>query len=139
MLKPAGTLSLSSGSLSGAAASGGPATGASLAAASPSGRPINGDPGGSAGAADGAAPAAGAAGCCAAAPNVNAPKKAPASNRLRGPERLIVIIFSLCGSLVSTQTSTPAARMAFLISLSDISAQLCNSEGTATYVPPAPE
>src|ERR1700744_4255320 len=99
MLKPAGTLSLSSGSLSGAAASGGPATGASLAAASPSGRPINGDPGGNAGAAAGAAPAAGAA-CCADAANVNAPKKAPASNRLRDVDRLIVMVVLPFESLV---------------------------------------
>src|SRR5580692_1867256 len=84
MLKPGGSLSFAVGSLSVAAASGGEATGASLAAASPSGRPIRGEPGGSAGAAAGAAPAAGAAACCADAANVNAPKKAPASNRLRG-------------------------------------------------------
>jgi hypothetical protein len=53
----------------------------------PVGRPINGDPGGSAGAAAAAAgaPAAGGAvGCWAAAVSVNALKKAPASNRLRG-------------------------------------------------------
>src|ERR1700722_15922852 len=91
MLKPAGTLSLASGSLSAAVANGGPETGASFAAASPSGRPIKGEPGGSAGGAAGAAPVAGAASCCAAAPNVNAPIKAPASNRLRGAERLMVI------------------------------------------------
>ena len=60
MLKPAGTLSFAVGSLSGAAGIGGGAFGASLAAASlPAGRPINGDPGGSAGAAAGDAPAAG--------------------------------------------------------------------------------
>jgi hypothetical protein len=54
------------------------------------GRPIRGEPGGS-GAAAGAGLAADgglaeggeAAGCCAAAPNVNAPKKAPASTTLR--------------------------------------------------------
>src|SRR5580698_1426638 len=92
MLKPAGTLSFASGSLSGAAASGGAATGASLAAASPSGRPIRGEPGGSAGAAAGAAPAAGVVACCADAANVNAPKKAPASNRLRDAVRLIVMM-----------------------------------------------
>jgi hypothetical protein len=85
MLKPAGTFSFAVGNLSGAAAIGGGATGASLAAASPAGRPISGDPGGSAGAAAGAAPAAGGvAGCWAAALNVRALKKAPASNRLRG-------------------------------------------------------
>src|SRR3954471_20508681 len=86
MLKPAGTFSFAVGSLSGTAAIGGGATGARLAAGSvPAGRPINGDPGGSAGAAAGAAPAAGGvAGCCAAAPSVKALRKAPASNRLHG-------------------------------------------------------
>src|SRR5262245_32533365 len=66
MLKPFGSLSLAVGSLSAGAASGGGATGASLAAFGfPSGRPINGDPGGSCcGAAAGAWPAGG---CCAAA------------------------------------------------------------------------
>src|SRR3954465_2681306 len=89
MLKPAGTFSFAVGSLSGVAAIGGGATGASLAAASlPAGRPINGDPGGSAG----AAPAAGGvAGCCAAAPSVKALRKAPASNRLRGAEEWVVM------------------------------------------------
>src|SRR5215212_2244957 len=87
MLNPAGTLSFAVGSLSGAAGIGGGAFGASLAAASlPAGRPINGDPGGSAGAAAGCAPVAGgdAAGCWAAAVSVNALRKTPASNRLRG-------------------------------------------------------
>jgi hypothetical protein len=41
-----------------------------------SGRPINGDPGGSAGAA-----AVEVAGCCAAAVKVNAPTRTPASNK----------------------------------------------------------
>src|ERR1700761_1234267 len=99
MLKPAGTLSLAIGNLSGAAASCGAATGASWAAASPSGRPIKGEPGGSAGAAAGAAPAAGAA-CCADAARVNAPKKAPASNRLRDADRLIVMVVLPFESLV---------------------------------------
>src|SRR6478609_3884519 len=94
MLKPAGTLSLASGSLSACAGIGGGATGASLAAASPSGRPIRGDPGGS-GWAAGAAPAAGAAaGCCAAADNVNAPKKAPASNMLRDADEIPIMEIS---------------------------------------------
>jgi hypothetical protein len=71
-----GTFSFAVGSLSGAAGIGGGAIGASLAAASLSaGRPIKGEPGGR-----------GAAGCWATAPNVNAPKKAPASNRLRGAD-----------------------------------------------------
>src|SRR6184192_3997737 len=95
MLKPAGTFSFAVGSLSAAAGIGGGAIGASFAAASLSaGRPINGEPGGNgaaaAGAADGAAAAGAAdgaglaAGCWAAAVNVNALKKAPASHRLRG-------------------------------------------------------
>src|SRR6185437_956423 len=105
MLKPAGTLSLAIGSLSTAAASGGAATGASLAAASPSGRPIRGEPGGSAGAAAGAAPAAGAVACCAEAANVNAPKKAPASNRLRDADRLIVMMVLPCAEALSSRGS----------------------------------
>src|SRR5258707_9442837 len=63
MLKPGGSLSWAFGNLSAAAGSGGAATGASFAAASlPSGRPINGDPGGSAGAAVGVAAGIAAAG-----------------------------------------------------------------------------
>src|SRR5437899_2845192 len=86
MLKPAGTFSFAVGSLSAAAGIGGGAIGASFAAASLSaGRPINGEPGGNGAAAAGAADGAGlAAGCWAAAVNVNALKKAPASHRLRG-------------------------------------------------------
>src|SRR5262245_45554752 len=85
MLKPAGTFSFAVGSLSAAAGIGGGAIGASFAAASLSaGRPINGEPGGSGAAAAGAADGAGlAAGCWAAALNVNALKKAPAGHRLR--------------------------------------------------------
>src|SRR5580692_9530150 len=61
MLKPFGAFSLSSGSLFSAVASGGDGTGASFAAAGLlSGRPISGEPGGSAAAA-GAAAGAGAA------------------------------------------------------------------------------
>src|SRR5450631_2752490 len=82
MLRPAGTLSLAVGSLSGAAAIGGGATGASFAAASLAGRPMSGEPGGSAGAA--VAAGAGSAGCCATATDVNKPTKAPASKTLRG-------------------------------------------------------
>ena len=57
------------------------------------GRPINGEPGGSAGAAAGGAPAAGggAAGCWAAAPSVNALRKTPASNRLRGVDEWLIM------------------------------------------------
>src|SRR5262245_14398474 len=86
MLKPAGTFSFAVGSLSAAAGIGGGAIGASLAAASLSaGRPISGEPGGSGAAAAGAADGAGlAAGCWAAALTVKAPRKAPASQRLRG-------------------------------------------------------
>jgi hypothetical protein len=43
-----------------------------------------GEPGGRGAAAVGAAAAGGLAGCCAVAANVNAPKKTPASNTLRG-------------------------------------------------------
>src|SRR5450432_3074410 len=69
MLKPGGSWSFAVGNLSAAAAIGGGATGASLAAASPSGRPIRGEPGGKAGAAAGAwaTVAGGAAGAAAAA------------------------------------------------------------------------
>src|ERR1700736_1072770 len=94
MLKPAGTLSFANGNLSAAVGSGGDATGASFAAASLSGRPIRGEPGGSAGAAAGAAAFGGLAGCCAAALHVNAPRKAPASNRLRGMDKQIFMIVS---------------------------------------------
>src|SRR5215470_15880228 len=91
MLKPAGTFSLAVGSLSAAAGIGGGAIGASFAAASLSaGRPISGEPGGNGAAAlgDGAGLAAGGfAGCWAAAASVNALKKAPASQRLRGANR----------------------------------------------------
>src|ERR1700737_4363221 len=92
MLKPGGSLSFAVGNLSSAAGIGGGATGASFAAASlPAGRPIRGEPGGSAGAAAGAAVGGLAgAGCCAAAPYVNTPIKAPASNRLRGDEQIIM-------------------------------------------------
>src|SRR5882762_7689694 len=101
MLKPGGTLSFAVGNLSGAAAIGGGATGASFAAASlPAGRPIRGEPGGSAGAAAGAAAAGGLVaggaaaggleGCCAAAPSVRAPDRAPASDRLRGNDKIIM-------------------------------------------------
>src|SRR4051794_6122877 len=109
MLKPGGSFSFATGSLSAEAAIGGGATGASFAAASLSaGRPIRGEPGGSgaaaAGAAGGAGVAAGAAGaagageaagagvdgCCAAAPSVNALIKAPASKARRAVEQIMV-------------------------------------------------
>src|SRR3981081_4792741 len=97
MLKPGGSLSFAVGNLSSAAGIGGGATGASLAAASLSaGRPIRGEPGGSAGAAAGAAAVGGFAGCCAAAPHVNTPIKAPASNKLRGTDELIIMKSSPC-------------------------------------------
>jgi hypothetical protein len=51
-----------------------------------------GEPGGS-GCAAGAA-AGGLAGCCAAAPYVNTPRKAPASKRPREADEQILIIFS---------------------------------------------
>src|SRR5690348_15782160 len=102
MLKPAGTFSFPSGSLSGAAASGGGATGASFCAASLSGRPIIGDPGGS------GCAAGGLAGCCAAALNVSTPRKAPASKRLRGAGEHVLMVFSVLGSPRSSDGQTPA-------------------------------
>src|SRR3954468_20260141 len=91
MLNPVGTLSLASGNLSAAAGIGGGATGASFAAASlPAGRPIRGDPGGSGAAAVGAAAAGGVAGCWAAAPNLNAPMKHPASNKPPDVEKIVM-------------------------------------------------
>src|ERR1700682_11863 len=107
MLKPAGTLSLAVGSLSGAAAIGGGATGASFAAASLAGRPISGEPGGSAGAA--VAAGAGSAGCCATAAGGNTPTKTPASKRLRGADDQIIMTFlPLSGSLMSLRGRAPA-------------------------------
>src|SRR5215475_3889945 len=99
MLKPDASFSFPTGSLSGAAASGGGATGANFAAASLSGRPIIGDPGGSAG----AAPAAGGLVCCADAATVKALTKTPASRTLRG-DRQIVISSSLSGGPCAPQT-----------------------------------
>src|SRR5258705_6815988 len=112
MLNPGGSLSLAVGSLSGAAAIGGGTIGASFAAASlPAGRPMRGEPGGSgaaaAGAAEGAGLAAGgglvadgeAAGCCAAAPNGNGPKKAPAPNTRRRAGERPLMTFSPAGAL----------------------------------------
>ena len=61
-----------------------------IAAASLAGRPIMGEPGGSAGAAVCAAGWGGLAGCWAAAPNVNAPIKATASDKSRS----LIIMFS---------------------------------------------
>src|SRR5689334_10097328 len=77
MLKPGGSLSLAVGSLSAAAGNGGGATGASFAAAGfPSGRPINGEPGGNGAAGAAAGGDAGADGCWAKA---GAASKVPAS------------------------------------------------------------
>jgi hypothetical protein len=116
MLKPGGSLSFAVGNLSSAAGIGGGATGASLAAASLSaGRPIRGEPGGSAGAAAGAAAVGGLAGCCAAAPNVNTPIKAPASNKLRGTDELIIMKSSpVWKPLILAQATTMPAPVAFL-------------------------
>src|SRR6266550_3517051 len=73
MVKPLGALSLSSGSFSAAVGIGGGATGASLLAASVSGRPISGEPGG-----NGAGCwAAGGAVCCSAAAGGAAASKLP--------------------------------------------------------------
>src|ERR1700751_562980 len=113
MLKPGGTLSFAVGSLSAAAGIGGGAIGASFAAASLSaGRPISGEPGGSgaaaAGAADGAGLAAGGlAGCWAAAASVNALKKEPARQRLRGANMSLFMDFS-------PRSKSPIARAGLL-------------------------
>src|SRR6478735_9853093 len=96
MLKPCGTLSFAVGSLSDAAASGGATCGLNFCAASLSGWPISGEPGGSAGDAAGAGAAAGGlAGCCAAAPIVNALTKTPASQRLRGDIKAVIVVLPL--------------------------------------------
>src|SRR5882757_718952 len=123
MLKPGGSLSFAVGNLSSAAGIGGGATGASFAAASlPAGRPSRGEPGGSAGAAAGAgagaaaggAAAGGLAGCCAAAPYVNTPIKAPASNRLRGDEQIIMTSSPVRRAIILARASTMPAPVAFL-------------------------
>src|ERR1700722_10256557 len=115
MLKPGGSLNFAVGNLSTAAAIGGATTGASFAAASPSGRPIRAEPGGSAGLAAGSGAAAaggeaagGVAGCCAAAPSVNAPIKAPASNRRGADEQNIMIGLPVWKPVVHAQASTRA-------------------------------
>src|ERR1700686_2209670 len=110
MLKPVGTLSLANGNLSDAAGIGGGATGASFAAAwLPSGRPIKGEPGGSGAVAAGAAAAGGLAGCCAAAAQVNALIKAPASNKLRGDEQIIMIVSPSAKALIRCAGKQDAA------------------------------
>src|ERR1700751_4732009 len=114
MLNPCGTFSFAVGSLSAAAASGGATCGLSFDAASLSGGPISGEPGGSG---DGEA-----AGCCAAAPIVNAERKTPASQKLRGDTVTIMsssrkdvaaVLFALqhrcCSGWPSTETSILAA------------------------------
>src|SRR5437899_2495134 len=123
MLKPAGTLSFAVGNLSGAAGIGGGAFGASLAAASlPAGRPINGDPGGSAGAAGGDA-----AGCWAAAPSVNALRKAPASNRLRGADEWRIMgVLPWRKPVLYTQHMRVLTPVAFRTAISDIFLSLRN-------------
>src|SRR5215831_8434011 len=81
MLNPGGSLSLAVGNLSAAAGSGGGAIGASFAAAGfPSGRPINGEPGGN-GAAGAAAGGAADPGGCGEKPRAanNSPATLPAS------------------------------------------------------------
>src|SRR6185436_15941247 len=123
MLNPAGTFSFAVGNLSGAAGIGGGAFGASLAAASlPAGRTINGEPGGSAGAAAAGAPAAGggAAGCWAAAPSVNAVRKAPDSNRLRGTDEWLIMVFSLRKPFSLRAAHGVPTPVAFRTAISDI-------------------
>src|SRR5215472_15055667 len=110
MLKPAGTFSFAAGSLSAAVGSGGGATGASFCAASLSGRPISGEPGGSAGAAAGAA--AGGLACWPVAPNVNTPRNAPASNRLRGDGIVVISLPPLKAAalILARARSKPAGQ-----------------------------
>src|SRR5262252_790012 len=85
MLNPGGSLSLAVGNLSAAAGSGGGAIGASFAAAGlPSGRPINGEPGGNGEAGAAAGGDADAGGCCAKAGAANKmPATVPASKTER--------------------------------------------------------
>src|SRR5215472_595226 len=80
MLNPFGSLSCLTGSLSASAGIGGAGTGASFIAASESGRPISGEPGG-----NWAGVAAGAAGCCARAGSETAKpaERAAAPSRAR--------------------------------------------------------
>src|SRR6266487_4813281 len=102
IVKPFGALSLSIGSLSAAVATGGGATGASFFAASVSGRPVKGEPGGNgagccAAAAGGAcccAAGGGAACCCAAAGGVAASNvpRVPASTRAHGREKWVMMV-----------------------------------------------
>jgi hypothetical protein len=107
--------------LSAAAAIGGGATGASLAAAGLfSGRPLSGEPGGSAGAAAAAGAALGAgaaagglAGCCAAATSVKALIKAPATNTRRA-DQVIMLSSSPVWKSLSRGGETNAGAGGFL-------------------------
>src|SRR5215467_7930583 len=96
MVKPFGALSLSSGSLSAAAGSGGGAIGASLFAPSVSGRPINGEPGGNGAACWGEVCCSADTGgvCCAAAGGVaaNHVPTVPASRRAHGRAKWVMMI-----------------------------------------------
>src|SRR5260221_12235770 len=92
MVNPFGVLSLSTGSLSAVVGIGGGATGASLFAASVSGRPINGEPGGS------------GACCCAAAGGVvtRVAPRMPGSIRAHPRDNWVMIILPeliVCGGL----------------------------------------
>jgi hypothetical protein len=56
----------------------------------------------------------GLAGCCAAAPSVNIPIKAPASSRLRGDEQIIMEFSPLVKALILARASAMPAPVAFL-------------------------
>jgi hypothetical protein len=117
---------LAVGSLSAAAGIGGGAIGASFAAASLSaGRPINGEPGGNGAAAlgDGAGAglaAGGLAGCWAAAVSVNALKKAPASQRLRGANMSLLMDVLLGRKPYFLMQARCCPRLAFSTTFFDI-------------------
>jgi hypothetical protein len=88
-----------------------------------------------AGAAAGVSAAGGLAGCCAAAPTVNIPIKAPASSRLRGADEQIMM-FSLVEILILAQAGPVPARVTFRAALSNIFPSMRNrkhfSRGPAT-------
>src|SRR5579883_174503 len=141
MWKPFGSVRRLAATLSAGAAIGGGMTGASFIAASVSGRPIRGEPGGRAGGAAAVAGAgaagagaAGAAGCCAPAvpTTATAAAKVPASSRLRADmDRRIMML------LPSWEAGAPrhqhqdrqdaTGRLPWA-AVSDISRALCNCD-----------
>ena len=68
------------------------------------------------------AAAGGLAGCCAAAPYVNTPRKAPASKRLRGTDEQILIMFSRLWKPSILARPNPAVPADFVHSLEDFCA-----------------